>query len=213
MDTFIPEPLLAKVTSEKGKLSKTSMSFSTTSIFGYLERKFLPAVECMICDEMGTEWGDHISITGDEITFYHSKYDKPGLSATKLEVVFGQAQKNLGFISMTDEMVTKRTKRWASNYSKTLIPRIRKHDGSGATPIKSVEKSIARTAGSGNQQPKVYVVINFLSKSELVASLAKVKAGKTFHDQGVTLQILWFVNSLLASANDIGVRFKIICRP
>lgn len=213
MDTFIAEPLLAKVTSEKGKPSKTSKNFSTTSIFGYLELKLLSGVDCMICDDMGTEWGDHISIKGDEIAFYHSKYDKPGLSASKLEVVFGQAQKNLAFIAMTDEMVAKRTKRWASNYTKTLITRIRKHDGSGATPIKSVEKSIARAAGSGNLQPKVFVVINFLSKSELAASLAKVKAGKTFHDQGVTLQILWFVNSLLASANDIGVRFKIICRP
>ncbi|MFN0257731.1 hypothetical protein [Pedobacter ureilyticus] len=213
MDTFIAEPHLAKVTSEKGKTTKTSKIFSARSIFGYLESKYLSTVDCMICDDMGTEWGDHISVKGDEITFYHSKYDKPGLSATKLEVVFGQAQKNLAFIAMTDEMVSKRALRWSSNYSKTSIPRIRKHDGSGMTPIESVKRSIARAAGSGNLQAKVYVVINFLSKSQLSASLAKVKGGETFHDQGVTLQILWFVNSLLASANDIGARFKIICRP
>lgn len=213
MNTFIAEPLLSGVTSEKGKVTSASKNFDLASIFGFLEASFLPRVDCMICDDMGTEWGDHISVSGDEIAFYHSKYDKPGLSAAKLEVVFGQAQKNLGFIAMTDEMLAKRSARWASNYTSSQIPRIRKHDGSGATPIASVERGILRAAGSGNLQARVYVVINFLSKSDLHTSLLKVKAGKTFHDQGVTLQILWFVNSLMASANDIGVQFKVICRP
>lgn len=93
MNTFIGDPLLSKVTSEKGKTNKASTDFPPKTIFNYVETTYLPNVDCMICDDMGTEWGDHITISGDEICFYHSKYGKPGLSASKLEVVFGQAQK------------------------------------------------------------------------------------------------------------------------
>jgi len=106
----------------------------------------------------------------EKIALYLSRYDKPWLSATKLEVLFGQAQKNLGFITMSDEMLAKCSKRWASNYTSSQIPKIKKYDGSGATPIARVERGILWAAGSWNLQAKFYVVIDFLSKSELCTS-------------------------------------------
>jgi hypothetical protein len=214
METFISDPLLTTVTSEKGVgYTAASTSFTTDSIFGYLEEKFIGQVDCMICDDMGVEWGDHISIHQDEICFYHCKHDNLGLSASKLEVIFGQAQKNLGFLELTDEMVEYRRQRWTSNYAEPSIPRIRKCVTNGQTPIESVKNSIQKASMSGNLKRSVFIVINFLSKAQLTEGLGKVKNGETFHHKGVTLQILWFVNSLLSTANELNVQLRIICQP
>jgi len=214
MDTFIEDTQLSAVVSEKGKgYNGTSKSFSDDSMFGYLETKFSSELDCLISDDMGVEWGDYIGIRQDEITFYHLKYRDPALSASSLEEVFGQAQKNFGFLELTDEMVEYRAARWSGNYHLPLIPRIRKYINNGQSPINSIRTSINKASLSSNIKRRVHVVINFLSKSDLKAALLKVKEGETFNQRGVTLQILWFVNSLLSSANENNVQFKILCRP
>jgi hypothetical protein len=41
----------------------------------------------------------------------------------------------------------------------------------------------------------------------------KLAENKSFRNQGVALQMLWFVHGVLALAQDLGAEFKIICRP
>lgn len=216
LETFITKQELININSEKGfNYKKTSTSFSLNSIFNYVDQ-LLSNKQCVICDDFGNEWGDFISIHDEEISFYHCKYDEESLSASKLEIVFGQAQKNLGNLEITENMILDKEDRWQRNYkidkTDTNIKRIRRCKDS-KKPIDSIKESIRMASSSGNLRRNVFVVINFLSKQELANSLELIKNGKQFKNKGVVLQILWFVNALLSSASEIGVGFKIICKP
>jgi len=216
LDTFIPEPLLKNVKSEKGTGYTTNSSeFKGDSIFGIVDN-MLKSKDNVICDDLGVEWGDFIAVHNNQISFYHCKHNDNALSASNLEEVFGQAQKNLGYLELNDESVEYRRNRWSRAYRlnnvNTKIKRIRKCKNP-SKPIPSIKESIRKASASGNLKRSVFVVINFLSKSELGISLNRLKNGESFENKGVTLQILWFVNAVLSSANEVGVEFRVICRP
>ncbi|MGB0524740.1 MAG: hypothetical protein ACPGJS_17335, partial [Flammeovirgaceae bacterium] len=217
-NTFQPNNKLILVTSEKGNnYTPTTQQFSSDSIFHFIESEFGPQTTIMICDDYGTEWGDFIAIDSEEIIFYHAKYAKKSLSASKLEEVFGQITKNLGYLVLNEDMIETRKNRWLDTYRhkkvKTQINRIRK------VPIAHHDKIylIHEIARQANNNPyvrkKMYAVINFLSLSELKQSIALLQKGQKFVHRGVTLQILWFVNAMVANALDQDVEFRIICMP
>lgn len=216
-DTFIPAPELTTVNSEKGKsYTSTSNEFNRDSIFSYIETKLAKDSKVLICEDIGTEFADFISVGHEEIIYYHAKYNDVSLSASKLEEVFGQAQKNLGFLELNDEMVELRKDKWLSKYKinkiQTNIDRIRKTPV-GPDKINEIKKYINFVSESAHLKRKVYVVINFIEKSELIKKVNDIKAGKKFQNDSVVLQILWFVNSLLSSSLERNVDFRIICRP
>jgi hypothetical protein len=217
LTTFQTFDELKFVNSEKGKgYDNNSTSFSNDSLFYFIENILAANHKCLICDDMGVEWGDFISLNDEEVVFYHAKYSKESLSATNLEEVFGQAQKNFGFLTLSEEMIKYRTKKWLEDYNidkvETKISRIRKCPDAAA-PIESIETYYERVSSNPNLRRKVVIVISFLSKKELSRSIERVKVNNFFENMGVTVQILWFVNSLLASANDLGAEFRIICKP
>jgi hypothetical protein len=217
LTTFLPFDKLGKVISEKGSgYTNMSDSFSKDSLFYFIENDLAAKHKCLICDDMGAEWGDFISLNDEEIVFYHAKFHTSSLSATNLEEVFGQAQKNFGYLALSEEMISYRSSRWLRNYKidgiTTKISRIRRCLNP-QDPIKSIKSYNDTVSSNPNLRRKVFIVISFLSKKELSDSIIKVKKGNYFENQGVTAQILWFVNSLLASANDLGAEFRIICKP
>lgn len=217
LTAFQPFDKLNKVKSEKGTgYSSASTSFSKDSLFYFIENELASKHKCLICDDMGAEWGDFISLNDEEIVFYHAKFHRESLSATNLEEVFGQAQKNFGYLALSEEMIIHRSSRWIRNYQidkiNTKIRRIRKCPNA-SDPIKSILSYNETVSSNPNLRRKVCIVISSLSKKDLTDSIIKVKQGNYFENMGVTAQILWFVNSLLASANDIGAEFRIICRP
>lgn len=216
-ETFIPYKEIENIKSEKGLTFTASMtSFENTSLFDFIEKHLTTNSKCLICDDMGVEWGDFISINKEDISFFHAKYNKSGLSASNLEEVFGQAQKNFGSLELTTEMIDYRKKRWLTDYKlkkvQTKIARIRKCP---PTPNKiQMIKDMADSASSNaNFRRKVYIVISYISKVELQNAITRLKNGGTFDGKGVTLQILWFVNSLLCSANELSAEFRIVCKP
>jgi hypothetical protein len=215
--TFITYSEIAQITSEKGTSYTTnSTSFDQNSLFSFIETKLAKQSQCLICDDMGVEWGDFISIDHDEITFYHAKYQTEGLSATNLEEIFGQAQKNLGSLELNEDMIDYRKVRWQGKYKihkvLTNIDRIRICPAS-LDKISKIKELVNIASSSGNFRRRIYIVINFISLQELKKSITDLKAGKTFVNKGVTLQILWFVNSLLSSAYELNTELRIICSP
>lgn len=217
LDTFIVYKELEKIKKEKGTGFKaTDVSFSPDTLFGFIENTLATNAECLICDDLGVEWGDFIQITEEEIAFYHAKSHNGGLSASNFEEVFGQAQKNFGSLELTEDKIDYRKKRWLKQYKikkvQTSIDRIRKSP-TGPDKIKSIKDLVNSVSSKPYFQRKVYVVVNFLSKSELSKSIKELKKGNDFHHKGVTLQILWFVNSILCSSNELNVEFKVICKP
>jgi hypothetical protein len=83
----------------------------------------------------------------------------------------------------------------------------------GKDSIADLIKYADLVSSNPNVRRKVFVVINFISKAEVSKMFDTLKSGKTLANQGVLLQMLWFVHGILALATDQGVEFRILCRP
>jgi hypothetical protein len=217
MSTFVAYEQLANIDSEKGSnyLPK-STQFTPNSLFNFVEQQFASTATYLMCDDLGVEWGDYISISDNEVIFFHLKHNKAGLSPKNLENVFGQAQKNFGFLQLTEEMIEVRRKKWTGFYRThnvvTSIHRTRKSPNKDIS-IDELIKYADLVSANPNIRRKVFVVVSFISKRELSKMFDKVKSGNTLQNQGVILQMLWLTHGILALATELGVEFRILCRP
>jgi hypothetical protein len=216
LSTFISYEELKNIESEKGeKYSSASVNFKSNSLFHFTENILCRDAEFVVCDDMATEWGDFISISKTEICFYHCKHNKHGFSASNLQDVFGQVQKNFGVLQLTEELIEKRKSKWDGLYridgTTTGIKRVRKPSKNNS--FSELKKFAIDASSNVNIRKKVYVVVNFISKTEAEKMVRKLAENKSFRNQGVALQMLWFVHGVLALAQDLGAEFKIICRP
>lgn len=216
MNAFVSFKELQNIDSEKGEnYLPTSKGFKPNSLFRFVEDKFGPDSAYLLCDDLGTEWGDFISLKDDEITFFHLKHNEHGLSAKNLENVFGQAQKNFGYLQLTEEMIDKRRSKWTGYYRinnvTTAIPRMRKSPHTKPS-IDELITYAGLVSTNPNVRRRVFVVVNFISKSELSKMFDVLKQGNVLGNQGVALQMLWFVHGLLALAAEQGVEFRVLCR-
>ncbi|MBF4515634.1 hypothetical protein IRZ71_04735 [Flavobacterium sp. ANB] len=213
MKIFIPFNELRTVTSEKGTFNSSSTKFSSNSIFDFVENNYSNDFDYFICDDLGREWADHIGLSDQSISFFHSKYNNSIMSASDLHEIIGQAQKNLGNLSPSDNQWPLKESFWAKNYIsskgiQTNIKRIRK--GSNSADTIDYFKTLRSYA---NLKKRVYVVINFISKAELADRLEKLKDGEDFAERNEVIQILWFVSSLISSCFESGSEIYICCKP
>jgi len=212
LKVFIPNKDLINVTSEKGKVNVLSTTFSKDSIFGFVEKEFLPTSKFFICDDLGKEWADHIGLYEEGISFFHSKYNDSKLSASAFQDIVGQAQKNLGNLSPSDNQWPMKNSLWNNMYvlsgTTTMIKRIRK--GNSADDSVIYFKSLKTLP---NIAKKIFLVINFISKTELSDRLEKLKNDESFVEKNEVIQILWFISSLISSCSEVSAETYIICKP
>lgn len=208
LEVFQPHVELKNTLSEKGNPTNTSKKFPDKSIFQFIEDKFLADSKYFVCDDMGREWADYISIKDDSIAFYHAKWKGSQLSASDLQDIIGQAQKNLGNIIPQDNQLDKKHQLWENNYAGTQIKRLRK-----GSQIDDAINEYKRIRFMPNLRKQVYIVVNFISKSELKDRLQKLKKGEDFKEKNEVIQILWFVSSLISSCHEVNVETYIICKP
>ena len=114
---FIPNPQLENANSEKGAFSAASTNFSPSSVFSIVKDIFLQESEYLVCDDLGKEWADHISISENKIQFIHSKYKDVNYSASAFQDIVGQALKNLGNLMPQDFQLASKQVFWNSNYN------------------------------------------------------------------------------------------------
>lgn len=208
LEVFQPYVELKDTLSEKGVPLNTSQEFPNNSIFQFIEDKFLADSKYLICDDLGREWADYISIKEESIAFYHAKWKDSQFSASDLQDVIGQAQKNLGNIIPLDNQLDKKSEFWKKNYASTQIKRLRKGSDIDETVIEYKNLRFLP-----NLRKQVYIVINFISKNELKDRLQKLKKGENFKEKNEVIQILWFVSSLISSCHEVNVETYIICQP
>ena len=205
---FKPDPDLLNITSEKGNLLSTSTQFDDDSCFGFVEQKFMPHYDFFVCDDLGREWADHIGVTDEKITFIHSKYNTTIASASAFQDIVGQAQKNLGNITPQDFQLDSKNNLWSNNFSTTNISRLRK-----GTNIQDLILKIKSTAKNPYLRKEVFLVINFISKSDLEDFLNKLVDGEYFPERNEAIQILWFISSLISSCQELNTEVTIYCKP
>lgn len=204
---------LASVVSEKGEFLPTSTSFQNNSIFGFVEDKFLNDFVYFICDDLSKEWADHIGISDNKISFFHSKFKTSNASASAFQDIVGQAQKNLGNLTPQDFQLESKMNIWNSTYNSaegisTSINRIRKGQNSN-----QIIDQFKETIKNPYLRKEVILVINFISKSSLETYLDNLVNGVYFEQRNETIQILWFISSLISSCQELNTEVTIYCKP
>ncbi|WP_320172903.1 hypothetical protein [Maridesulfovibrio sp.] len=216
LSSFITDDSLVNVKSEKGfkHLTEHSTEFHSESLFYFVENIYSKD-DFLICDDLGDEWADHIGFkrgggSNPEISFYISKH-KHGTSssASQLQDVIGQAQKNIGRIFIdTEEFKKKITHKWAepfnANKITTKISRIRKNSG-------DIVRSFEEISSYPNTVRQMVIVADFISKSKLQKILVDLKTG--IERRPHYTQLFWILSSFMGVCQEMGVRPLVVCAP
>lgn len=214
LSVFETNPLLETTIDEKGTFTNGQTTFSQGSIFQFIETTVANTAELLICDDLGSEWADYISIENESITFFHAKHNDESLSASKLQEIIGQALKNMGHLQATEQMIDSKRDIWRSDYANdnaiTSISRVRTAPNGNFDTGMTLFKKIINLP---NTKRKIALVVDFISKQRLSDCLELLKLDQKFDRRTQVLQILWFVSSLVASGKEAGVEIHIICRP
>lgn len=209
---FIPYSELENVSSEKGSFRITSTLFDANSVFGFVEEEFMANHDYFICDDLYKEWADHIGLSENTISFYHSKYKDSNFSASDFQDIIGQALKNLGNLSPGEDQWSLKENYWERNYKNdgilTQISRIRTGQNE-----EDVIEYFKKVKGYPNIKKQVFIVINFISKAALEDRLMKLQNGEYFVERNEVIQILWFVSSLISSCYEANTEVYICCKP
>lgn len=209
---FIPNQELQIVTSEKGSFTEEQTEFDKNCLFGFVEINHLPNFEYFICDDLGKEWADHIGISDEKVALIHSKFNDTEFSATSFQDIVGQAQKNLGNVSPQEFQLASKRDFWSSKYNNggvsTSITRLRSGDD-----IDNAIKLYKSAINNPNFHGEVHLVINFISKQTLTNNLNNLKNGIRFGQRSETIQILWFISSLVSSTQEVNTNIFIHCKP
>lgn len=212
--TLVPIPDLRTSSSEKGtNYTINDTNFHPNCVFRIVEDKFA-ASSCLVCDDMGNEWADHIAISGDTISFIHSKSNnkagKTSLSASLFQDAIGQALKNIGYLNPIDDFLTAKQRSIVnSTYNvdrqQTSIERVRR-----GTAQQFVDE-IKRLRMSPNFTREVCLAVDFLSRGELIDAFDRLAAGQPFRQKNYAVQLIWLLNAFISTCKDADLHCKIYC--
>lgn len=216
LDLFEEDTDLSRIVSEKGdeKAYYSEMEeFPDKSLFKYIEAKYADPEKIIVCDDLGTEWADHIQIGNDSVVLFAAKHDKLSFSASAFQVVVGQAQKNLGVFYPLESQWAAKEKKWGKTYKlnsiKTKIRRVRTSGKTAKDAVnlwKKAEKSI-------NFKRDMYLVVDFISRKALKKHLQNLKAGRDFPEKKEAIPLLWLISSLYATCQEMHIGLHITCQP
>lgn len=207
VNVFIDYSELMVMLSEKGKIKKTSTKFDSNCLFGFVEEILTADEDYVVCDDLGNEWADHISVKiNKSIKFFHSKHSDLNNGASSFHEVVSQAQKNIGNLFPSHQELERKKASWMKTYSNSKINRIRK--GSYQTLV----DDFISTISIPNTEKEIYLVVDFISKSSLISELNKLKGGID-KPRNETVQLLWLLSSLITSCQEASVKVYITCQP
>lgn len=212
LSVFEPFPELSSMKSEKGEMGQKKSSFNKDSLFGFIERKLLNDSHVLVCDDLlRDEWADFIAIKDTELILCHAKHDTTTMSASSFHVLVSQAQKNIGRFLATEIEWYSKTKKWEGSYAldriQTKIKRIRKgQDANG------VVKEFLVAQSNVNFDKKVWLVVDYISKTDLQNEFNKLKNKGSNPSKPQISAFLWLISSLISICSEFGVKIKIACK-
>lgn len=212
IDAFNGRAELNTVTSEKGTFSNASPAFTANSIFNFAENRILHDADYSFLDDLGNEWADFIKLKGNTLSFIHAKYGDSQFSASSFHEVVGQALKNIGNMTPSNEQIDLKAVRWAENFNiagfNTAIRRMRSGD-----TIPNATDTYKKLLLNPNLKREIVLAINFISRTQLRDRLHRLRAGTPFAEKNQVIQILWLLSSLINSCQENGIGVHIICKP
>ena len=213
LDVFEDEEDLCHTKTEKGNFNEEQTSFDRDSLFSFCEQKYREDGKIMVCDDLGTEWADHILIGKDSVSLFASKHKDLCFSASAFQEVVGQVQKNLGvFFPLENTLESKRDK-WSMNYIQsgvhTSIRRVRTEGKTAEDAVSLWKKAL----NSANYRRDVFLVIDFISKKRLSDCLRKLKDGETLPEKKEAIPILWLLSAFISACQNMNIGVHITCQP
>lgn len=212
IDAFNGRTELNTATSEKGTFSNASTAFTANSIFNFTENRILYDADYSFLDDLGNEWADFIKVKGNTLSFIHVKHGDSQFSASSFHDVVGQALKNIGNMTPSNEQLDLKAVRWAGNFNidgfNTAITRMRSGD-----TIANATDTYKKLLLNPNLKREIVLVVNFISRNQLRDRLHRLRAGTPFAEKNQVIQILWLLSSLINSCQENGIGVHIICKP
>lgn len=155
---------------------------------------------------MGNECADHIAVCGDTLSFIHSKADgMTALSASKFQVVIGQAIKNIG--NLRNLNVPNKVHAWQNKmYGQTEIQVCRVGD------INQFESEYNRISKSPNGIKEVCLAIDFVSKDELKTAFDNISQDTPFKQKNSVSQMIWLLSAFISACKDADMHCRIFCK-
>lgn len=204
---FVEKGEMVGLASEKGAFTADQVSFGPDCVFSAVERIHAHD-EFLFCDDLGDEWADHISFNKIDgvVHFIHSKHGVVSASASALQVVVGQAIKNLGNMHFSvEQMLSKYEKSLRNKVMKgTNIQRVRRRTGQFPAFIRHL------ISNYGFERVCV-LACSFISRGQISRELRKIKNGVPV--SGNVVQFYWIVSSFAHACRDVGVIPRIYCLP
>ena len=212
---------ISKLSEEDGQLKPNDKEFPANSLFSFTETTLAKnhKSDILICDDRGDEWADFISVSSDELVFFHCKVStsakeggKIPKSASKFHIIVAQAEKNIGnMVELREVMIKNKANGiWLEKYPSsqkkylTQIDRIRKKSPSAPDTLESFRKAHKNP----NLIRSVYLVVNFLSKTEFIHELSTKRDSM----RGSSFQLAWLILELLSKLKEKGINLYIACK-
>ena len=212
IEAFNGRTELNAVTSEKGTFTNASTAFTANSIFNFVESRVIHDADFAFLDDLGNEWADFIKLKASTLTFIHAKFGDSQFSASSFHDVVGQALKNIGNMTPSNEQLDTKAAHWTGTFNiagtNTAIERLRV----GANVAASIA-AYKRVLLNPNLKREIVLAINFISRAQLRDRLNKLRAGTPFAEKNQVIQILWLLSSLINSCQESGIGVHIICKP
>lgn len=209
---------LSACSAEKASnLGAAGPEFCRKSVFGAIEHS-LSSGKALVCDDMGDEWADFIEVdpgshgNAPSISLYHAKFGSKTTSASAFQEVIGQATKNLGKLSVTEEDLRNKTSVWAGNWKAPVgsgmpdVPRVR----AGGNAAQAVAMYQAASAAP-NVRKRVCLVTSFGSAAVLTKLLQNAAAGRKVKPHAA--QLAWLLIGFISSCRVVGAEPVIVCAP
>lgn len=212
IEAFNGKAELNTVTSEKGTFTNASTAFTANSIFNFTESRIIYDADYSFLDDLGNEWADFIKLKGNTLSFIHAKFGDSNFSASNFHDVVGQALKNIGNMTPSNEQIDLKAIHWTNNFNiagyNTAITRMRIGD-----TIPNATDTYKKLLLNPNLKREIVLVVNFISRTQLRDRLYKLRAGTVFGEKNQVIQILWLLSSLINSCQENGIGVHIICKP
>jgi hypothetical protein len=206
-------PLLDRVTDEKGTFTPRHVAFDVDSTFGVVEASVSAGDEVLVCDDLGDEWADFIGLNNasspPRITFYHAKHGDLSLGAGPFHISVSQAMKNLQRMSLPAEAMGTKIRGWRRNYIsgdgvRTLIPRISRGNAS------ELAREFERARSAPDVIRRVFIVTSSLSRGAVERALAGIAAGH--RPDPYFVQLYWLLLSFFSACTEMNAYGYVVCR-
>lgn len=206
-------PSLTTTTSEKGVFEAQQTEFSPQSVFRVLADELANDCDTLICDDLGDEWADFIGISAATnpkmVSFYHAKHGDPSLGASPFHEAVGQALKNLGRMTLSEEAMPAKFAGWTTTYRnagvQTSIARI----------LRGTAANLGQTVEAARSSPdlvkRVFIVTSSLSRAQVAQTFADAAAGHP--PPAHFVQLYWLLTNYFSSCLEMGATGYVICRP